>query len=72
MLFPENSSSPVRPRHVELRDIDVTTNNNRPPTPHPVKSHQKITVTPSPRNDLNTSIRNIRITTISRKYSRIQ
>lgn len=50
MLFPENSSSPVRPRHVELRDIDVTTDNNRPPTPHPVKSHQKITVNPSPRN----------------------
>ena len=51
MLFPENSSSPVRPRHVELRDIDVTIpDNNRPPTPHPAKSHQKITVTPSPRN----------------------
>ena len=51
MLFPsENSSSPVRPRHVELRDIDVSTDNPRPLTPHPVKSHQKITVTPSPKN----------------------
>ena len=34
--------SPVRPRHVELRDIEITDENPRPLTPHPIKNKKTI------------------------------